>query len=72
MDQPPTLGRILRGARHDAGVSQRQLAIRTGVAAPAISRIETGRESPSFERFAIFMGALGFEARYRAVRTVGQ
>jgi transcriptional regulator with XRE-family HTH domain len=56
-----SLGRILLDARRDAGVSQSQLAIRTGVAAPAISRIENGHESPSFERFASFMAALGFE-----------
>lgn len=58
---PPSLGVILRDARRRAGVSQRQLAIRTGVSAPAISRIENGHESPSFERFAGFMAALGFE-----------
>lgn len=57
----PVLGVILRDARRRARVSQRQLAIRTGVSAPAISRIENGHESPSFERFAGFMGALGFE-----------
>jgi transcriptional regulator with XRE-family HTH domain len=57
----PALGRILRNARRAAGVSQRQLAIRTGIAAPAISRIENGHESPSFERFASLMAALGFE-----------
>jgi transcriptional regulator with XRE-family HTH domain len=57
----PALGRILRDARRDASVSQRQLAIRAGVAAPAISRIENGHESPSFERFTAFMAALGFE-----------
>jgi transcriptional regulator with XRE-family HTH domain len=55
------LGPVLRDARLDAGVSQRQLAIRTGVAAPAISRIENGHESPSFERFTAFMTALGYE-----------
>jgi transcriptional regulator with XRE-family HTH domain len=58
---PAALGRILRDARRRAGVSQRQLAIRTGIAAPAISRIENGHESPSFERFTTLMGALGFE-----------
>lgn len=56
-----SLGRILLEARRGAGVSQAQLAIRTGAAAPAISRIENGHESPSFERFASFMTALGFE-----------
>lgn len=56
----PTLGQILRTARHDVSVSQAQLAIRTGIAAPAISRIENGHESPSFERFSHCMEALGF------------
>lgn len=57
----PLLGQILREARRRAGVSQSRLAIRTGIAAPSISRIENGRESPSFERFATLLQALGFE-----------
>ena len=57
----PLLGQILRDARRQAGVSQGQLAIRSGIAAPALSRIENGHESPSFERFAACMEALGFE-----------
>lgn len=56
----PVLGSILQSARGKAGVSQAQLAIRTGLAASAISRIENGHESPSFERFARCMEALGF------------
>jgi transcriptional regulator with XRE-family HTH domain len=56
----PVLGQILRETRQKADVSQAQLAIRTGLAAPAISRIENGHESPSFERFARCMEALGF------------
>lgn len=55
----PALGRILGEARRGAGVSQTQLAIRTGIAAPSISRIENGHESPSYERFASCMEALG-------------
>jgi transcriptional regulator with XRE-family HTH domain len=57
----PLLGQVLRDARKRAGISQSQLAIRTGIAAPAISRIENGHESPSFERFATCLEALGFE-----------
>jgi transcriptional regulator with XRE-family HTH domain len=53
---------VLRDARHRAGISQKQLAIRTGIAAPSISRIENGHESPSFERFTACIEALGFEA----------
>jgi len=55
------LGQVLRGARLRAGVSQKQLAIRTGIAPPALSRIENGRESPSFERLTTCLEALGFE-----------
>jgi transcriptional regulator with XRE-family HTH domain len=57
----PVLGQILKDARRRAGVSQRQLAIRTGIAAPSLSRIENGHESPSYERFAACLEALGFE-----------
>jgi transcriptional regulator with XRE-family HTH domain len=57
----PRLGQVLRDARHRAGISQKQLAIRTGIAAPAISRIENGHESPSFERLTTCLEALGFE-----------
>jgi transcriptional regulator with XRE-family HTH domain len=57
----PVLGRLLREARGRAGVTQRRLAIRTGIAAPALSRIEHGHESPSFERFAACLEALGYE-----------
>ena len=60
---PPLLGPILREARGRAGVSQRRLAIRTGIPAPSLSRIENGHESPSFERFAACLEALGFEPR---------
>jgi transcriptional regulator with XRE-family HTH domain len=59
----PLLARVLRDARRRAGISQKQLAIRTGIAAPAISRIENGHESPSFERVAICLEAMGFEPR---------
>jgi transcriptional regulator with XRE-family HTH domain len=60
-DAEPLLGQILRDTRHRVGVSQRQLSIRTGIAAPSLSRIENGHESPSFERFAACLEALGFE-----------
>jgi transcriptional regulator with XRE-family HTH domain len=56
----PVLGQALCDARRRAGVTQAQLAIRTGIAASAISRIENGHESPSFERFERCMEALGF------------
>ncbi len=57
----PLLGQVLQDARLHAGVSQKQLSVRTGIAAPALSRIENGRESPSFERLTTCLEALGFE-----------
>jgi transcriptional regulator with XRE-family HTH domain len=55
------LGDLLRTARERQGVSQRALARRSGIAQPAISRIERGAESPSFERFAYLLSCLGLE-----------
>lgn len=59
-DDSPTLADILREARRKAGVTQKSLAVRTGIATPAISRIENGHESPSFERFRACVEALGY------------
>jgi transcriptional regulator with XRE-family HTH domain len=54
-----TLGTELRAARLRHGVTQRSLARRAGTTQAAISRIESGSESPSFERFAQLLLALG-------------
>ncbi len=53
------LGDIVRSTRERKGVSQRSLARRAGTSQAAISRIESGRESPSFERFRTLMLVLG-------------
>ena len=53
------LGDLLRSTRLRHGVSQRSLARRAGTTQAAISRIETGRESPSFERFTTLLLVLG-------------
>jgi len=55
----PNLGAILRQARREAGATQTTLAIRSGIPQPAISRIERGAESPSFERFGHLVSCLG-------------
>lgn len=55
------LGDILRSTRERKGVSQRALARRAGTTQAAISRIESGRESPSFERFTALLLVLGEE-----------
>jgi transcriptional regulator with XRE-family HTH domain len=59
------LGDILRDARGRHGVSQHALARRSGIAQPAISRIERGVESPSFERFARLLSCLGLRPTVR-------
>ena len=53
------IGEILRAARVRQGVSQRRLALRAGTSQDAISRIERGVESPTLERFAQLVLALG-------------
>ncbi|HTN23191.1 MAG TPA: helix-turn-helix transcriptional regulator [Solirubrobacteraceae bacterium] len=53
------LGDHLRAARVRHGVSQRSLARRAATTQTAISRIEAGHESPSFERFTQLLLALG-------------
>jgi transcriptional regulator with XRE-family HTH domain len=54
------LGDIVSAARHEAGIGQRELALRAGTSQSAISRIESGAEEPGFERFAQIMLALGY------------
>lgn len=53
------LGEHVRAQRLRHGVSQRSLAIRAGTTQAAISRIERGLESPSFERFTQLLLVLG-------------
>ena len=57
-----TLGDHLRAARLRQGVTQRSLARRAGTTQAAISRIESGKESPSFERFTALLSVLGVRA----------
>jgi transcriptional regulator with XRE-family HTH domain len=53
------LGSTLANVRRRRGVSQRALAIRAGTSQAAISRIESGKELPSFERFEQLLLVLG-------------
>src|SRR5215467_3528438 len=54
-------GEVLRDARQRHGVSQAQLAIRAGTRQSAISRIESGRVSPTFETVHTLLDLLGEE-----------
>jgi transcriptional regulator with XRE-family HTH domain len=53
------LGKHLQRARLRHGVSQRSLARRAGTTQAAISRIESGAEAPSYERFEQLLLVLG-------------
>jgi transcriptional regulator with XRE-family HTH domain len=56
------VGRVLREAREQQGLSQRRLALRAGTSQDAISRIERGVEAPTLERLAQLMLVLGRQA----------
>jgi transcriptional regulator with XRE-family HTH domain len=56
-----SLGALLKQRRTHKGVSQSSLARRTGIPQPAISRIESGREVPSLERFQRLVAGLGLK-----------
>ena len=64
------LGDGLRQRRQDAGLSQRQLALRAGVPQPNIAAYESGRRSPAAETLARLDAALSVPTleRVRAVR----
>jgi transcriptional regulator with XRE-family HTH domain len=53
--------RILNMARRRAGLSQRELARRSGVAQPSISRIERGLGSPTVDTLERLLRACGME-----------
>lgn len=53
------LGDHVRRARLRHDISQRSLARRAGTTQAAISRIESGLEAPSFERFTQLLLVLG-------------
>jgi transcriptional regulator with XRE-family HTH domain len=57
--QSSSIGRLLREAREQQGLSQRRLALRAGTSQDAISRIERGVEAPTLERFTQLMLVLG-------------
>jgi transcriptional regulator with XRE-family HTH domain len=52
---------LLRQARRRAGVSQRELARRTGIAQPTIARIETGDAVPRVDTLNCLLQACGEE-----------
>lgn len=54
-------GRLLRQAREQAGVTQRELAERLGCTQPAISQAEAGGASLSISTIQRILDALGYD-----------
>ncbi len=55
----PRLGARLRELRKAAGLTQAELARRTGIHRPNIARVEAGRHTPSLETLARLASAIG-------------
>ena len=55
------LGRTLRHLRESAGLSQAELARRSGVGKSQLSKYESGKELPKLETLARLLEALGIE-----------
>jgi transcriptional regulator with XRE-family HTH domain len=54
-----TPGELIRDARRRHGLSQQRLARRAGTKQSAISRLETGKNSPSVETLELLLHAMG-------------
>jgi transcriptional regulator with XRE-family HTH domain len=53
-------GELVREARRRAGLTQKELAERAGTTQSAIARLESGRNSPSFEQVERLLKLCGF------------
>lgn len=60
-------GNLIRLARHDGGLSQRELAQRAGTSQAAIAAYESGRRSPTLETLARIVRAAGQDLRIQVV-----
>jgi len=69
-DEMPMLDAILK-ARHDAGLTQAQVAQRMGTKAPAVARLEaaliSGSPSPSLSTLRKYAAALGKRVQVQLV-----
>jgi transcriptional regulator with XRE-family HTH domain len=58
-----TTGELIRQAREAAGISQRELARRSGILQPMLSRIENGLQQPCLNTLRTIAQALGVNYR---------
>jgi transcriptional regulator with XRE-family HTH domain len=64
-------GRILRYARHHAGLTQRGLEDKSGVPQETIARIEASRTSPRFDTIVHLLAVCGFELEVEPKKGIG-
>jgi transcriptional regulator with XRE-family HTH domain len=62
-----TAADLIKKARRAAGLTQRQLAARSGVAQPAIARLEARRTTPGFATVERLLQACGFTLEIRTL-----
>src|SRR5690242_10172336 len=62
----------VNGARRSAGLTQRQLAERSGVPQPTIARIESGRQMPRADTLDRLLRACGWELDMAPQRGLGE
>jgi transcriptional regulator with XRE-family HTH domain len=60
-------GNLIRLARHDGALSQRELARRAGTSQAAIAAYESGKRSPSVDTLARIVRAAGQDLRIQVV-----
>lgn len=54
---------LVTSARHQAGLTQQQLAERAGTSQPAVARLERGEGNPSLATIERLLAAAGFDLR---------
>ncbi len=59
----PRIADVVRNARRQAGLSQRDLARRARTAQSVVARIEAGTTSPTWDTLSRLLAAAGFELR---------
>ncbi len=59
--RPTPASKLIRRARELSGLSQTELARRSGIAAPTISAYETGRRDPSVTNLLRILDAAGLD-----------
>lgn len=60
-------GNLIKLARREAGISQRELARRAGTSQATLSAYEAGRKSPSLDTLARIIRAAGQDLRIQVV-----